>query len=83
MAEKKPSVNENRLAPMKNSAPRGKALLISLIPAVIGLFFLASPAGATGIAEKGRAIAEKHCSRCHVGGAHNPMGGIGSTRPSR
>ena len=79
MAEKKTSVNENRLAPMKKSAPRGKALLISLIPAVIGLFFLASPAGAAGSAEKGRAIAEKHCSRYHVVGAHNPMGGIGST----
>ena len=79
MAEKKTSVNENRLAPMKKSAPRGKALLISLILAVIGLFILASPAGATGSAEKGRAIAEKHCSRCHVVGAHNPMGGIGST----
>jgi len=64
---------------MKKSAPRGKALLISLIPAVIGLLFLASPAGAAGSAEKGRAIAEKHFSRCHGVGAHNPMGGIGST----
>ena len=35
--------------------------------------------GTAGSAEKGRAIAEKHCSRCHVVGAHNPMGGIGST----
>ncbi len=47
-----------------------------------GLAFAALPAGqakAGGVAEKGRAIAEKHCSRCHVIGRHNPMGGIGST----
>ena len=44
--------------------------------------FAVSPAGqakAEGDAEKGRAIAEKHCSRCHVIGRHNPMRGIGST----
>ena len=47
-----------------------------------GLTFAASSfslAKAEGVAEKGRAIAEKHCSRCHVVGLHNPMGGIGST----
>ncbi len=47
-----------------------------------GLTFAASSAGqakAEGVAEKGRAVAEKHCSRCHVIGRHNPMGGIGST----
>ncbi len=54
-------------------------MLIFLIPAVIGLLFLAFPDGAAGSAEKGQAIAEKHCSRCHVVGALNPMGGIGST----
>jgi mono/diheme cytochrome c family protein len=32
-----------------------------------------------GDAEKRQAIAEKHCSRCHVVAKHNPMGGIGST----
>ena len=49
---------------------------------LVGLMFAASPAGqakAEGNVEKGRAIAEKHCSRCHVIGRHNPMGGIGST----
>lgn len=30
-------------------------------------------------AKNGKAIAEKHCARCHVIGAHNSMGGIGST----
>ena len=47
-----------------------------------GLTFTASSAGqakAKSDTEKGRAIAEKHCSRCHVIGRHNPMGGIGST----
>ena len=49
---------------------------------LVGLMFAVSPAGqakAEGNVEKGRAIAEKHCSRCHVIGRHNPMGGIGST----
>lgn len=64
---------------MKKSAPHGKTLMISLIAAVIGGLIPASPAGAAGSVEKGRAIAEKHCSRCHVVGANNPMGGIGST----
>ena len=32
-----------------------------------------------GNVEKGQAIAEKYCSRCHVVAKHNPMGGIGST----
>lgn len=34
---------------------------------------------AAGDPEKGHAIAVEHCSRCHVVGDHNPMGGIGST----
>lgn len=37
------------------------------------------PARAAGDAEKGRQLAEAHCSRCHVVGEHNPTGGIGST----
>ncbi len=36
-------------------------------------------AWAEGDAEAGRRIAETHCSRCHVVGDFNPMGGIGST----
>jgi mono/diheme cytochrome c family protein len=38
-----------------------------------------SPVYAQGNNEKGRNIAIKHCSRCHVIGDHNPYGGIGST----
>jgi hypothetical protein len=34
---------------------------------------------AEGDSEKGRGLAIKHCSRCHVVGDHNPYGGIGST----
>jgi mono/diheme cytochrome c family protein len=41
--------------------------------------FSAPFARAAGDPEKGRAIATKHCSRCHVVGDHNPTGGIGST----
>lgn len=42
---------------------------------------LAAPpfALAQGDAEQGRKFAEKHCSRCHVVGDYNPMGGISST----
>lgn len=39
----------------------------------------ATDAYAEGDREKGRNIAIKHCSRCHVVGDHNPYGGIGST----
>jgi mono/diheme cytochrome c family protein len=73
---------------MKKNISPGNPLLFSLIPAFVALLFpapsadaagSAEPAGVAGSAEKGRAIAEKYCSRCHVIGAHNPMGGIGST----
>jgi len=34
---------------------------------------------AEGDIEAGRRVAEQHCSRCHVVGDFNPMGGISST----
>lgn len=38
------------------------------------------PSDATrGDIEDGREVAQRHCSRCHVVGDFNPMGGIGST----
>ncbi|MEK9722816.1 MAG: hypothetical protein VW405_04940 [Rhodospirillaceae bacterium] len=40
---------------------------------------LAGPAFADGDAHKGKALAEAHCSRCHVVGDFNRFGGIGST----
>jgi mono/diheme cytochrome c family protein len=40
---------------------------------------VATPAAVAGDADKGRAIAEQHCSRCHVVAAHNPMGGANNT----
>ena len=58
----------------------GHSLLRVLSSALVaGLVVAASPARAEGDPEKGRAIAEKHCSRCHVVGSYNPFGGIGST----
>ena len=39
----------------------------------------AAAGSATGDAERGREVAESHCSRCHVVGDFNRMGGIGST----
>ena len=49
--------------------------LLALFTAVLS----AGVARAAGDPEKGRDIAVKHCSRCHVIGDYNPYGGIGST----
>ena len=51
---------------------RALALVLLLLPA-------ASPARADGDAEKGQALAETHCARCHVVGDFNKFGGLGST----
>ena len=51
--------------------------LVLSIALAVGLFALASAASA-GDPEKGRALANKHCSRCHVVG-DNPFAGIDST----
>lgn len=52
------------------------SVLLAFVP---GALPLPSPADAAGDPEKGRALAIRHCARCHVVGDHNPMGGIGST----
>ena len=49
------------------------AALFALIAAVSG------PASAGGNADSGKDIAIKYCARCHVIGAYNKFGGIGST----
>lgn len=48
------------------------------ILAMVILLAQQGPAAAADAA-RGRALAEKHCSRCHVVGDFNPHGGIGST----
>ncbi len=57
--------------------------LTSLACAALGLLFAWAANGpaarAEGNAEKGRALAVGHCTRCHVVGDVNPYGGIGST----
>jgi len=55
------------------------AALFAVVAAAFSAAFSAPGAAAEGNAKKGRAVAEKYCSRCHVVGRHNPMGGIGST----
>lgn len=45
----------------------------------IALLAFPAPSHAAGDSQKGRAISEEHCSRCHVVGDYNRMGGIGST----
>ncbi len=50
-----------------------------LAAAVCALLAVSEPAFADGDIERGRTIAEQHCSRCHVIGDFNRMGGIGST----
>lgn len=54
--------------------PAGK-ILIPLVAATLA----AEVAHAEGDAAEGRRIAEQHCSRCHVIGKKDRMGGIGST----
>mgnify|MGYP003119192724 CR=1 FL=1 len=44
---------------------------------VLLVLLAAEPAAAD--VENGRALAERHCARCHVVGEFNPHGGIGST----
>lgn len=45
----------------------------------VAVLVFASPAAAEGDIKKGRQIAVKHCSRCHVVPDYNPFGGIGIT----
>ncbi|PIW26291.1 MAG: hypothetical protein COW30_15625 [Rhodospirillales bacterium CG15_BIG_FIL_POST_REV_8_21_14_020_66_15] len=54
--------------------------MIRRAAALAAVLLLAAVRPAAGAdAAKGRALAEKHCSRCHVVGDFNPHGGIGST----
>jgi mono/diheme cytochrome c family protein len=46
---------------------------------LVAASFPIASASAGGDAEAGRKFSETHCSRCHVVGNFNPMGGIGST----
>ena len=55
--------------------PHGPTAFLAFLAAVT----TAAPADAAGDAAKGRRIAERHCSRCHVVGDGNRLGGIGST----
>ncbi|MAN79710.1 MAG: hypothetical protein CMM77_16985 [Rhodospirillaceae bacterium] len=48
------------------------------VPAALLLLASAPPAAAAD-PTNGRALAERHCTRCHVVGDVNPHGGIGST----
>lgn len=53
---------------------------LSIVAAtVLPLAMAPQAASAGGDAEAGRRVAEQHCSRCHVVGDFNPMGGISST----
>ncbi len=63
----KPSTQVRRLPASALLAAGVQFIIASAYPAL------------AGDAEKGQAIAEKYCSRCHVVAKHNPMGGIGST----
>jgi mono/diheme cytochrome c family protein len=46
---------------------------------LVAASFPIASAWAGGGAAAGRKFSETHCSRCHVVGDFNPMGGIGST----
>lgn len=46
---------------------------------IVAAALCAGAVRAGDLEDRGRAIAEAHCSRCHVVGDYNPMGGISST----
>lgn len=50
---------------------------VFVLPLIV--FAVSSPVRAEGDPDIGRKLAQDHCSRCHVVGDFNPMGGIGST----
>ncbi|MFQ5625275.1 MAG: c-type cytochrome [Methyloligellaceae bacterium] len=54
-------------------------LNISLFAAMLAATDGSLAAEEKGNIEKGRQIAQQHCSRCHVVGDYNPGGGISST----
>lgn len=53
----------------------GAIFLIGMVVWPVAIW--AASGGGNG--ERGRKIAEEHCSRCHVVGDYNPNGGISST----
>lgn len=55
-----------------------KATAFCAAAALAAVFALPDAARAAD-AENGRVLAEKHCSRCHVVGTHNPFGGSNNT----
>lgn len=55
---------------------RYRNIILAVLPP---LFLGQASAWAEGDPEKGRALSLEHCTRCHVVGDYNPMGGIGST----
>lgn len=57
----------------------GGMKIIVFTVVVCALLSCIQPAFAAGDVERGRLIAQKHCSRCHVIGDFNQYGGIGST----
>ena len=62
---------------LRKAVKGGRIFLTLTVWAVLAP--LGSGSAAAGDVAKGRALAEKHCSRCHVVGDFNPHGGIGST----
>ncbi len=52
---------------------------VALVTAALTMAVLATGVRAEGDVKAGRAIAIKHCARCHVVGDYNRMGGIDST----
>lgn len=53
--------------------------LSSALVALLAALTAPEPVRAAGDPAEGQKIAELHCSRCHVIGEQNRMGGIGST----
>lgn len=54
--------------------------ILAILVAGLSCFLVtAEKALSQGDVDKGRTVSQKHCTRCHVVGDFNRMGGIGST----
>jgi hypothetical protein len=60
-------------------SPMGGMKIVAFTLFIGALVGCVQSASAGGDVERGRLVAQKHCSRCHVIGEFNKYGGIGST----
>lgn len=60
-------------------SPVERRLTLAALATALAAFALDPAASQDGLASRGKEIAERHCSRCHVVSPDNRMAGISST----